>query len=478
MRPEKASDHRDLLRELREAYREYAPVSADLNRRAEAVLVDGGSHALRLMDPFPPRIASARGAWVYDEDGHQVLDFWQGHCGNILGHNPDAVAGRLAAAFSQGQGLQVGLTDRLQVEVAELICRTTATERVGLTTSGTLATMYATMLARAFAGRDLIIKIGGGWHGGQPWGLKGVGFRLDGSGFDHADSGGLSQGVIDNVLLTRYNDPDMLENQFREFGDEVAGMIVEPFIGGGGSIPATQEYLTTARRLTERCGAVLILDEVISGYHFRAGDLGALYGIQADLITLGKMVGGGMPVAAVAGRADIMSLAVRAGTVGGNEVRFSGGTYSGHPASLMAAKAALEYLIDHENEVYPRIFALGQSLRRRVESAFAGEGIYAWCSGGATEYDALPGSPLFRIHFPYAVGRQLVCPDEVFDPAICDVALRTSVVPLALLLENVHVMQGHGMVTAAHSEEHLDVLEDACRRVAHRISVSEERQAD
>jgi len=162
-------DYTQLLAELAEAYIRHSPKSAALNERAKQYLVDGGSHALRLIQPFPPRIVAARGAWLKDEDGHDILDFWQGHLANVLGHNPEIITSALARAFAEGFGLQTGFADRLQVETAEILCRRTGAERVRFTTSGSLATMYAILLARAFTGRDLVMKVGGGWHGAQPW---------------------------------------------------------------------------------------------------------------------------------------------------------------------------------------------------------------------------------------------------------------------------------------------------------------------
>ena len=160
-------DYTPLLAELAQEYAQYAPTSATLNQRAEQHLVDGGSHTVRLIWPFPPRIVSAEGAWIKDEDGHAILDFWQGHLGNILGHNPAIVTSALSRSLDGGFGLQTGFADRLQVEVAEILCRQTGAERVRFTTSGSLATMYAIMLARAFTGRHLVMKVGGGWHGAE-----------------------------------------------------------------------------------------------------------------------------------------------------------------------------------------------------------------------------------------------------------------------------------------------------------------------
>jgi glutamate-1-semialdehyde 2,1-aminomutase len=459
-----ARDYQPLIAELEEAYRRYSPRSAQLQVRAQASLVDGGSHALRITRPFPPRIVSANGGWLKDEDGHAILDFWQGHLANLLGHNPAEITSVLARAFQQGFGLQSGFTDRLQIEAAEILCRQTGSERVRFTTSGTLATMYAILLARAFTGRDLVIKVGGGWHGAQPWALKGISFHKPASGYEKVETEGLPRGTAGEIIVTGFNDPERLRAHFRQLGDRIACFIVEPFIGVGGFLPATREYLQLARELTERHGALLVFDEVIAGFRFRAGNLGALYDLQPDLASYGKIMGGGMPVAAVGGRADVMALA---GRLGGNRVKFSGGTYSAHPASLLAARTMMSYLVQHEAEIYPRVAALGAQARSAVVSAFVDEGIYAYCTGDS--YDVLPGSSMFMLHFPYQDGATPRRPEDAFDPALCDVALSHEVLDLALLLENVFVLHSHGGFSAAHRQADVNLLGEACRRVARRI---------
>ena len=173
---------------------------------------------------------------------------------------------------------------------------------------------------------------------------------------------------------------------------------------------------------------VLIFDEVIAGFRFRAGDVGALYGVQPDLATFGKIIGGGMPVAAVAGRAEIMNLAGRAG---GSRVKFSGGTYSAHPASMLAAKTMMTYLVDHEAEIYPRLAELGARTRQAIEAAFAQEGIYVHCTGDG---DGCPARQL-DVHAPLsATPRACRCnvPEDWFNPAVCDVTLSHKVLDLAL----------------------------------------------
>jgi glutamate-1-semialdehyde 2,1-aminomutase len=458
-------DYAPLIAELSEALSDRFPRSAAIQRDACRFLLDGGSHTIRLMKPFPPRIVSARGGRVRDEDGHDLLDFWQGHMANVLGHNPEVVTAELARAFATGFGLQAGMTDRLQVEVAEILCRQTGADRVRLTTSGTLAGMYGVLLARAFTGRDLVLKVGGGWHGAHPWSLKGSRYHpQEGLGFGAVDTDGLPARFTDDVVVTAFNDPQDLADVFGRCGDSLACFVVEPVIGAGGMIPATREYLQSARRLTRHHGALLILDEVMTGFRFRAGNVAPLYGIEGDLAVYAKAIGGGMPVAALAGRDDVMSLASRAR---GNRVAVQGGTYCEHPASLLAAKIFMSYLVEHEAEVYGSLAELGRTMRGAMTAGFADEGILAVCTGDSPDLPA--GSSLGMVNFPYDESSALVRPEAAFDPAVCDVELRTEVLGAALLLEGVHLVQGHGSAATAHTDEDMERLRDACRAVARRV---------
>lgn len=459
----KPRDYTRLLASLKQQYERRNPRSAALQQEALRYLIDGGSHALRLIQPFPPRIARASGAWLEDEDGHRILDFWQGHYANILGHNPPEITRVLEAGFAGGSGLHTGFTERLQVETAALLCRLTGAERVRFTTSGALATMYAVLLARAFTGRDRIMKVGGGWHGAQPWGLKGVDFDdREHFRFQHVDTRGLPTAIAEEVIVTRFNDPDMLAAQFRRYGDTVACFLLEPYIGASGFLPGDREYLTRARELSSKHGAVLIFDEVISGFRFHPGSVGQLYGIQPDLSTYAKIIGGGMPVAAVTGRADILKLA---GSGGG--VKFSGGTYSAHPASLLAARTMMSHLEANAGRIYPRLAELGERTRRAAEAAFAAEGLHAVCTGYGNE--AVPGSSLGMIQFPHREGTRFRSPEDTCNPEITDVALTNTVLQLALLLEDVHVVHGLGALSTAHTEADTARFAEACRSAARRI---------
>jgi glutamate-1-semialdehyde 2,1-aminomutase len=458
-------DYSRLLAEIADELIDRLPRSAALNRAAKANLVDGGSHTIRLMEPFAPRIVAARGGRVTDEDGHDILDFWQGHLANLLGHNPEVVTSELARTFGAGFGLQMGMVDRLQGEVAEILCRQTGAEQIRLTTSGTLANMYAVILSCAYTGRKRVMKVGGGWQGGHPWGLKGSFFQsTDGVGFQGVDSDGIPAALTNEVVVTGFNDPERLQDDFKRNGDQLACFVIEPLIGAGGLIPATREFLDLARELTRQHGALLVFDEVVDGFRFHAGSLGALYGIEPDLAIYGKAIGGGMPVAALAGRADIMA---QAGRDQRCRVFFSGGTYCAHPSSLIAAKVYMTHLVEHEDEIYPRLGELGRKMRKAMVRGFVDEGIPAYATGSIDELSA--GSSLGMVHFPYDATTVLDRPEMVCDPGVCDVALRDRVLGPALLLEDIHLVHGHGAAATAHTEQDMEQLEEACRSVARRV---------
>jgi glutamate-1-semialdehyde 2,1-aminomutase len=460
-----APDYTTLVNELAAEHLRRSPRSAAIHERAYHHLVDGGSHGIRLLEPFPPRITEAHGAWVVDEDGHRILDLWQGHMANVLGHNPEVVTGALSRALTGGFGTQSGMVDALQAELAELICRLTGAEKLRFTTSGSLSTMYAVLMARSFTGRGTVMKAGGGWHGAQPMLLKGVAYRDDGVGFDGVDSRGLPSSLTDRIVVTRYNDPQRLADDFTAVGDDLACLILEPMLGAGGTIAATTGYLRLARDLCSKHGALLILDEMITGFRFHPGGLGALHGVKPDLAIYGKALGGGMPVAAVAGRAEVMA---EAGRATGPRVAFSGGTYSAHPASMLASKVFLEHLEDQATRIYPHLGEIGAAMRRSIESAFEDSGILARCTGAVDELDC--GSSMVTVHFPHDQATALTTPETVFDPALCDIELREKVLGLALLVEDVHLLLAHGSATTAHSKEDVAFLTEACRRTAARIA--------
>ena len=440
--------HERLLADLRAAYAEKFPRSGVADARARRVMTDGISHGARLFAPYPFRVADARDGAVTAIDGQRIVDFWQGHYANILGHNPAVVREALIAELERGGGLQTGLPEERQIEYAERLAAALGAEQIRMTTAGTLATMYAIMLARAYTGRQVVLKLAGGWHGANPLALKGVNRTAD--GFTHADSAGVPTATTDEIMVTRFNDVEALEAAFRQAGDRIACLIFEPCLGGAGFIPASSEFMAAARALTQRYGALLIIDEVITGFRFCAGGAQRLYGVTADLSTYGKVIGGGMPISAVAGRADVMALA---GQGAEPRVAFNGGTFSEHPLSVLAGLTMITYLQQHEDEIYPALAARGEELRRGIERVFADRGVLARCTGHGNE--VVKGGSLANVYFPRKDGFLPMSSEDFTDPQLNDVILREQALKVGLLLDGVNVVHGLGSLATSHTDADL-----------------------
>jgi len=450
-----------LLKELIENYKRSHRKSEEFFKKSSKFLIQGGSHRLRLFMPFPFYDVECRGSKVTDIDGNTYVDFWQGHFANILGHNPQIILDALKNYLNKGQGLISGFPGLYQKELAELILNRISADKIRFSTSGTLSAMYAIMLARAYTKRDIVMKVAGGWHGAQPYTLKGIS-SFD-KGLNLIESAGLPDGMDESIIVTTFNDIEDLEGKFRKHGERAACLIIEPFIGAGGFIFSHKEYLQKARDLTEKYGALLILDEVVTGFRFHAGALQSIYGIKPDLTILGKAIGGGMPVSAVAGIDPVMALC-RNDIDANLQVKFEGGTFSAHPAVMVAGVAYLQYLIQHEKEIYPKIGLFGKKARKEIEDIFASHGYYVQCTGGNDNVDI--ESSFVGVHFLKEKRKKLSSPSEVFDPDINDYALREQIFKLAMLEEGFNIFHGFGAISAAHSESEIQAALDAVERIA------------
>jgi glutamate-1-semialdehyde 2,1-aminomutase len=442
------------LRDLLEArYRQKTPGSLRLFELSKKVLVSGGSHTIRLFRPYPFFMGAAAGPFIRDVDENTYIDYWQGHYANILGHNPGILKEGLARFDPEHGSWHTGFETESQIRLAELLLGRLGHRdwKIRFTTSGTLATMYAAMVAQASTGRRLVLKIAGGWHGSSPYLLKGVRYET-GQGFDRPESAGIPEEFLKDILLTRFDDGDDLERIVNKNGEKIACFIIEPFLGVGGFLPASREYLALARRLTESFGIVLVFDEIISGFRFCPSGLQTLYGITPDLATFGKLIGGGHAVAAVAGKTKILEK----GTAGNShrlKAQFEGGTFSAHPLYMRAGYVMLKYLIEHADEIYPKLERAGDYLRKGIERVFRDEGIEVKCTGSGN--DVVPASSLFAVNFP-KVKTAYANPEHIWNPEISDVGLREDLLKLALLTQGVHVVHGGGAISQAHDE---DVLE-------------------
>jgi glutamate-1-semialdehyde 2,1-aminomutase len=328
--------------------------------RASRVLVGGVNspvRAFRAVGGNPPFIRRAFGCRLVDEGGREYIDYVGSWGPAILGHAPLEVveAVRMAAL----KGLSFGAPTLAEVELAEeIVARLPHVEMLRLVSSGTEATMSALRLARGFTGRPFIVKFRGAYHGHADGLLVQAGSGA--ATFGHPDSAGVPEEVVKSTISATYNDTQGLRELFAQHGSEIAAVIVEPVVGNMGCVPPEPGFLETLVELCRTHGALSIFDEVMTG--FRVGPEGAAgrYGLKPDLTCLGKIVGGGMPLAAYGGRREIMELLAPLGPV------YQAGTLSGNPLSVAAARATLSLL---SPELYTQLEQQGLRLEQGLRQS-------------------------------------------------------------------------------------------------------------
>lgn len=316
----------------------------------------------------PRMICSADGAYMKDEDGNTYLDLVGSWGPMILGHNHPAI--REAVIKACEDGLSFGAATGREVEMAELICSSIPNiDMVRMVNSGTEAVMSAVRTARGYTGRDKIIKFMGCYHGHADAMLVQAGSGVMTAGIP--DSAGVPKGCTQDTLSAVYNDADSVKTLFETFPDEIAAVIVEPVGANMGVVPPKKGFLESLRALCTKYGTVLIFDEVITG--FRLGFTGAqgYFGVDADLVTYGKIIGAGMPVGAYGGKREIMKCVAPSGAV------YQAGTLSGNPVAMAAGIAQLTILKDHP-EIYERLNEKGDwfygEVKKIAEESAAAQG--------------------------------------------------------------------------------------------------------
>jgi glutamate-1-semialdehyde 2,1-aminomutase len=297
--------------------------------------VDSPVRAFRAVGGEPLFIERGEGAYLYDVDGNRYIDYVLSWGPLILGHAHPQVIAALQQAASRGTSY--GAPSPLEVELAQRVIEMMpAIEMIRFVNSGTEATMSALRLARAFTRRDKIIKFEGCYHGHADLLLVQAGSGVVTLGLP--DSPGVPPATVQDTLVARYNDLESVVDLFARFPEQVAAVIVEPVAGNMGVVPPVEGFLSGLRQLTSQHGALLIFDEVMTGFRVHPGGAQALYGVQPDLTTLGKVIGGGLPVGAYGGKREIMQLIAPAGPV------YQAGTLSGNPLAMTAGIETLKIL--------------------------------------------------------------------------------------------------------------------------------------
>jgi glutamate-1-semialdehyde 2,1-aminomutase len=341
--------------------------SEELFKRAQAVIPGGVNspvRAFRAVGGQPLFIRRGEGSHIWDVDDSEYIDYVGSWGPLIFGHRAPEVMTALEEVLEIGTSF--GAPTEREVEIAELITQFfPSVEKVRLVNSGTEATMSAIRLARGFTGRDRIIKFDGCYHGHGDSLLVKVGSGVATLGLP--DSPGVPKSLAELTTVLPFNNAEVLKSEFEKRGSDIACVIVEPVVGNMGCVPPFAGYLELLRDLTRRFGTVLIFDEVMTGFRVAAGGAQQRFGIQADITTLGKIIGGGLPVGAYGGRLEIMNRVAPAGPI------YQAGTLSGNPLAVAAGLATLRRL--KKENPYPRLELLGSRLEQGLIQAASAAGV-------------------------------------------------------------------------------------------------------
>jgi glutamate-1-semialdehyde 2,1-aminomutase len=433
-----------LLDGYREEIRAKSPKSISIWQQNRAVMPAGVGSVFRLADPIPMVVKRARGGRIWDADDNEYLDCMLGFSVLILGNAPDEVEAAIREALPRGT--HYGQCYEYEYAFAKLFCdMVPGVEKVSFCNSGTEATMYALRLARATVGRPLIAKFEGGYHGTHDLlavslGRPGPKADLCGPVEDPVtipESPGLAEGAWKDTIVLPYNHPAAFD-KIRRHASRLAGVIIEPVQGVGGTIPASREFLSELRRITREIGAFLIFDQVITGFRLAPGGAQEFYGVIPDVSTYGKVAGGGLPFGAVGGTAEAMRLMeydVEPGSI------LVGGTFSGGPLVTAAGTAVLRRL-SGEPQLYARMNAMGERFRNEI-NRFAEEEDYPATATGV-------GS-MFWMHALRGPVND-VRDARRGDPA-ASVGLR-----LLYRKNGLHISSHHGFMCTAHTDEDITRL--------------------
>ena len=434
-------------------FEEKTPGSKRLNGLAHKVTPGGLSHDSRYHTPYPLYVTRARGSKVWDVDGHEYHDLWMAHYDAILGHAPPMVVERLKDAMDDG--LHIGMAMEHEVRLAEKVVEIVpCAEQVRFCASGTEATMFAVRLARGHTGRNVILKMRGGWHGAN------TDLMVDVRPPEYIgpEGAGLPPDLTKYTRSVQFNDIEDTAKAIAETGDDFAGIIMEVAMGSTGFIMAEPEYLKFVREETTRRGAVLIFDEVITGFRLALGGAQEYVGVTPDLTTLGKVMGGGMPVGAIAGKAEIMNhSAVTPKRPKMDKVLIGGGTYSCNPLSMIAGLTTLNVLQSRKDEIYPALAQTNERLCTGLRQVFSDAGLPVFVNQVGS---------LMEVHFLKEEGLPLHSMGDIMENTYKEKQME-----YATRLRNHGVFLLHGgALSLEHSSEDLEGIVAAHARVAEEMA--------
>ena len=345
-------------------YKKKTKNSAKLFAKSKKLHVNGVSHNIRFYEPYPFVVKSSKRANLVDVDNNKYTDYWMGHWSLILGHGQQNVKESLKKQIEKSW--MYGTVNEQTIKLSELISKAVpVAEKIRYVTSGTEATMYAVRLARSVTGKKIIAKIDGGWHGYTSDLLKSVNWP-----FTESESSGVVN--EEKIVSIPYNDLEKSLEILKKHSKDLAGVIIEPVLGGGGCIPADADYLRGVQEFCKKNNSLFILDEIVTGFRFRYGCLYPTMKLNPDIVTLGKIVGGGMAIGVMCGKKEIMEQADTRGKKKSERSYVGGGTFSANPASMTTGFATLNQL-KSKKSTYSKINSLGEYARKEISKAFDGK---------------------------------------------------------------------------------------------------------
>ena len=427
--------------------------SKQLFEKACEVTEGGMSHVPRYFAPYPLYVDKAQGSRVWDVDGNEYVDLWNGHSDSILGHSPEPVVSKLREIL--GNGLHVGIPQEHEIALAEKIQEMMpCAERVSFCCSGTEATMFAVRIARAHTKRNVILKMVGGWHGPNSELLVDV-FPPE---FIGAEGAGLTPDVPKYTRSVQMNDIEDTARAIREAGDDWAGVILSTV--GRAHIPVTQEYLQFLREETTKAGAVMILDEVVTGFRLAPGGAQEFYGVTPDLACIGKVMGGGLPIGGLAGKAELFkNTATNFSGPKRDKVVIGGGTYSANPLSMVAGRVTLDLLARKKDTIYPQINGNSEKIANGARKAFEDAGIAV---------HVLNTGSMHEVHVLKEAGLPMVTVKDCLANTLSE---RSKEVQIRMMNNGVYNLHG-GCMTTAHGDAEVQHIIGAYQKVAQEMAAS------
>ena len=347
-----------------ESYKRKTRKSAELFKKSKKLHVNGVHHNIRFFEPYPFITKSSSGKFLVDVDSNKYVDYWMGHWSLILGHSPKNVKNNVKSQLENGW--MHGTTSKNSIELSEKISKAVpVAEKIRYASTGTEATMYAVRLARTITKRKTIAKIDGGWHGYTTDLLKTINWP-----FRKSESSGLTDEK--HIISLPYNNLEKSVKILKTKKNDLAAIIIEPVLGGGGCIPATREYLLGIQEFCHENNILFILDEIVTGFRFRFGCLYNTMKLDPDLVTLGKIIGGGLPIGVICGKNELMRYASTEIFSKTERAYIGGGTFSANPITMIAGNSMLNTIKNKRNMLYRKLNSFGIETRKMLDKKFAG----------------------------------------------------------------------------------------------------------